>query len=41
MACSVDEVRIGAARVQAPDDLREGALVSAVQKAGYPAMVEH
>jgi copper chaperone len=36
----VDEVRIGAARVQASDDVRESALVSAVEKAGYPATVE-
>jgi copper chaperone len=36
----VGEVRIGAARVEAPDDIREAALVSAVEKAGYPAIVE-
>jgi copper chaperone CopZ len=36
----VGEVRIGAARVQAPDDVRESALVGAVEKAGYPALVE-
>ncbi|MGB9030906.1 MAG: cation transporter [Acidobacteriaceae bacterium] len=36
----VGEVRIGAARVQARDDVREGTLVSAVEKAGYPALVE-
>ncbi|MFY9747514.1 MAG: cation transporter [Acidobacteriaceae bacterium] len=36
----VGEVRIGAARVEAPDDVRESALVSAVEKAGYPALVE-
>jgi copper chaperone CopZ len=36
----VGEVRIGAARVQAPDDVRESALVGAVEKAGYPAIVE-
>jgi copper chaperone CopZ len=36
----VGEVRIGAARVQAPDDVRESVLVSAVEKAGYPALVE-
>lgn len=35
------EVRIGGARVQAPDELPESALVSAVEKAGYPAVVEH
>ncbi len=36
----VGEVRIGAARVLAPDDVRESALVGAVEKAGYPALVE-
>ena len=36
----VGEVRIGAARVMAPDDIRESALVSAVEKAGYPAVIE-
>jgi copper chaperone CopZ len=36
----VGEVRIGAARVQAPDDVRESALVGAVEKAGYPALIE-
>jgi copper chaperone len=36
----IGEVRIGAARVQAPDDVRESALVSAVERAGYPALVE-
>jgi copper chaperone CopZ len=36
----VGEVRIGAARVQAADEVREGAIVSAVEKAGYPAIVE-
>jgi copper chaperone CopZ len=36
----VGEVRIGAARVQAPNDLAESAIVSAVEKAGYPAVVE-
>lgn len=36
----VDEVRIGAARVQASDDVRESALVGAVEKAGYSAIVE-
>lgn len=34
------EVRVGAARVQAPDDLPDAALISAVEKAGYPAHVE-
>lgn len=37
----VGEVRIGAARVEAPDEVREAALVSAIEKAGYPAIVEH
>lgn len=36
----VGEVRVGAARVQAADDLADGALVAAVEKAGYPAIVE-
>jgi copper chaperone CopZ len=36
----VGEVRIGAARVHALDDVRESALVGAVEKAGYPALVE-
>jgi copper chaperone len=36
----VGEVRIGAARVLAPDDVRESALAGAVEKAGYPALVE-
>jgi copper chaperone len=36
----VNEVRIGAARVQASDDVRESALVHAVEKAGYSALVE-
>lgn len=36
----VGEVRIGAARVQAADDVRESALAGAVEKAGYPAIVE-
>lgn len=36
----VGEVRVGAARVQAPEDVPESALVSAVEKAGYPATVE-
>jgi copper chaperone CopZ len=34
------EVRIAAARVQAPDDVCESALASAVEEAGYPAVVE-
>ncbi|HEX4311517.1 MAG TPA: cation transporter [Acidobacteriaceae bacterium] len=37
----VDEVRIGAARIKAPDDLPESVLVNAVQQAGYSAVVEH
>ena len=36
----VGEVRIGAARVQAPDDVRESALVRAVERAGYSAFIE-
>jgi copper chaperone len=36
----VGEVRVGAARVQTADDVPDGALVSAVEKAGYPALVE-
>jgi len=36
----VGEVRVGAARVQTPEDLPETALLSAVEKAGYPAVVE-
>jgi Cu+-exporting ATPase len=36
----VGEVRVGAARVQIPEDVPESALVSAVAKAGYPAVVE-
>jgi copper chaperone CopZ len=38
---TVDEVRIGAARVHASDDLSETSIVSAIAKAGYPAIVEH
>jgi copper chaperone CopZ len=37
----VGEVRVGGARVQTPDDLPEAALLAAVEKAGYPALVEH
>jgi copper chaperone CopZ len=37
----VGEVRVGGARVRTPDDLAESTLVSAVEKAGYPAVVEH
>jgi copper chaperone CopZ len=36
----VGEVRIGGARVRAPDDVRESALVAAVERAGYSAFVE-
>jgi copper chaperone CopZ len=36
----VGEVRVGAARVQIPDELAESSLISAVEKAGYPAAVE-
>jgi len=36
----VGEVRVGAARVQTPENLPETALLSAVEKAGYPAVVE-
>jgi copper chaperone len=36
----VGEVRVGAARVQANEDVPENALVNAVEKAGYPALVE-
>jgi copper chaperone len=37
----VGEVRVGGARVQAQDEVPESALVLAVEKAGYPALVEH
>jgi hypothetical protein len=37
----VGEVRVGAARVQAPEEVPESTIVSAVEKAGYPAAVEH
>ncbi|MGC2638691.1 MAG: cation transporter [Acidobacteriaceae bacterium] len=36
----VGEVRLGAARVQIPDDSPESSLINAVEKAGYPAAVE-
>ena len=36
----VGEVRVGAARVEAPENLPDSTLVSAVEKAGYPATVE-
>jgi hypothetical protein len=35
----VEEVRIGAARVQAPDDLTDAALLRALEKAGYHALL--
>lgn len=38
---TVEEVRIGAARLRASDDLPETSIVSAMEKAGYPAIVEH
>jgi len=38
---TVNEVRIGAARVHASDELPETSIVSAIEKAGYPAIVEH
>lgn len=37
----VGEVRVGAARVHAADELADSAIVIAVEKAGYPAAVEH
>jgi copper chaperone len=37
----VGEVRIGAARVEAPDNLPDATIVGAVEQAGYPAAVEH
>lgn len=37
----VGEVRVGGARVEAPDDLPEATILGAVEKAGYPAVVEH
>ena len=36
----VGEVRIGGAHVEAPDEIAESALIGAVEKAGYPALVE-
>ncbi|HVT98120.1 MAG TPA: heavy-metal-associated domain-containing protein [Acidobacteriaceae bacterium] len=38
---TVDEVRIGAARVRASDDVPETSILSAIEKAGYPAHLEH
>jgi copper chaperone len=37
----VGEVRVGGARVRAADEVPEGSLISAVEKAGYPALVEN
>jgi copper chaperone CopZ len=37
---TVDEVRIGAARIHASDELPETSIVSTLEKAGYPAIVE-
>jgi copper chaperone len=36
----VGEVRVGAARVQADEIVPDSVLVNAVEKAGYPALVE-
>jgi copper chaperone CopZ len=36
----VGDVRVGGASVQAPDTVPETAMVSAVEKAGYPTTVE-
>jgi len=36
----VGEVRVGAARVEAPDNIQDAALLGAIDKAGYPAIVE-
>ena len=36
----VGEVRLGAARVQAPEETPEDVLIGAVEKAGYPALAE-
>jgi copper chaperone len=36
----VGEVHLGAARVQTAEDVPEGALTGAVEKVGYPALVE-
>jgi len=38
---TVDEVRIGAARIHASEEVAEASVVSAIEKAGYPAIVEH
>lgn len=36
----VDEVQVGKARIQAPEDVPASALTAAVEKAGYPTTVE-
>jgi copper chaperone len=36
----VEEVRIGAARLQAPETLEDATLLQSLDKAGYHAMVE-
>lgn len=36
----VGDVHVGGARVQAPESVPASALVSAVEKAGYPATLE-
>jgi copper chaperone len=36
----VGEVRVGGARVQAAEGVPESAVLTAVEKAGYPAIVE-
>ena len=37
----VGDVRVGSARVDAPENVPESVLVSTVEKAGYPTAVEH
>jgi copper chaperone len=34
------DVRVGAARVEAPDDVAETALIGAVERVGYSATIE-
>jgi copper chaperone CopZ len=36
----VDEVTVGRAQVEASDDAAAGAVISALERAGYPARVE-
>lgn len=36
----VDKVRVGSARVHAPDTVDDPAILEALNKAGYPATVE-